>query len=93
VALSEAARTYLERLMNWQGYEYKSEFALRYFTEGKAKGEVKSLFRVLKARGIPVPEREREQIESCRDLDLLGAWIERAVTATSLDEVFASETH
>ncbi|WP_395105293.1 hypothetical protein [Actinomadura sp. SCN-SB] len=94
--------------MNWQGYEYKSEFALRYFTEGEAKGlakgeakgeakglaeglakgEVDSLFRVLKARGIAVPARERQRIESCRDRGLLGVWIERAATATSLDEVF-----
>ncbi|WP_395105292.1 hypothetical protein [Actinomadura sp. SCN-SB] len=113
VALSEAARTYLEDLMNWQGYEYKSEFALRYFTEGEAKGlakgeakgeakglaeglakgEVDSLFRVLKARGIAVPARERQRIESCRDLGLLSAWIERAATATSLDEVFAHAAH
>jgi hypothetical protein len=75
--------------MNWQGYEYKSEFALRHFTAG----EVESLFRVLKARGIPVSERERERIESCRDRGLLSVWIERAATATSLDEVFAHETH
>jgi hypothetical protein len=93
VALSEAARTYLEGLMNWKGYEYKSDFARRYFAEGEAEGEANALLDVLEARGIEVSDRERELIVGCQDVSQLKEWVRRAATATSLDEVIAYERH
>ncbi|MFF5260976.1 hypothetical protein ACFY4C_18715 [Actinomadura viridis] len=96
VALSEAARTYLEGLMSVGTYEYKSDFARRYFSQGKAegklegeaRGEAKALLRVLKARGIEVEDETAERIRNCTDTAQLETWIERAVTADNAHELF-----
>ncbi|GAA3925421.1 hypothetical protein GCM10023085_03390 [Actinomadura viridis] len=88
VALSEAARTYLEGLMSAGTYEYKSEFARGYFSEGKLEGEANALLRVLKARGIEVEDETAERIRNCTDAAQLETWIERAVTADSVHELF-----
>jgi hypothetical protein len=73
-------------------YEYQSDFARRYFFEGKAEGEaegeVRSLLTVLAARGFDVPTAARERITSCTDLDQLEEWIRRAVTIKTLAELF-----
>lgn len=49
VALPEAARRYPEKLMTIGTYEYKSDFARRYFSQGKAEGEAKALLTLLAA--------------------------------------------
>lgn len=45
--------------------------------------------RVLASRGIAVPQSTRDRIDACTDAELLGTWFDRALTATTLDEVFA----
>jgi hypothetical protein len=37
---------------------------------------------------LRVDEASRARIEGCDDTELLNRWIERAATATSVDEVF-----
>jgi hypothetical protein len=104
-AVGEAARTHLEALLNWEGYKPLSDWGRRHYAEGEARGEAKgeargvakgeaiALLRVLEARGIAVPEAERELIAGCQDLSQLQEWLTRAATATSLDEVIAYERH
>lgn len=73
-------------------WEYQSNFARRYFSQGEAKGEAqgeaKAVLAVLAARGIAVPDDARERIESCTDLDQLDEWVRRSVTAESVKELF-----
>ena len=92
-ALPQAAQRYLEALVKTRTYEYQSDFARRYFSQGKvegeAKGEAKAVLAVLDARGIDVPADARMRITDCTDLDQLDTWIRRAVTAVSVDELFA----
>ncbi|GAA3884708.1 hypothetical protein GCM10023084_41980 [Streptomyces lacrimifluminis] len=61
--------------------------------KGEVRGEVRrattNLLELLEGRGIPVSDAEREQITSCDDLDTLGRWFRRAITAASTAEVFA----
>lgn len=57
--------------------------------EGKAQGCSKAILRLLERRGIEVSDEDRERIQSCTDLDILGHWFDRAITATSTDEVFS----
>jgi hypothetical protein len=57
---------------------------------GRAEGEGAMLLRILAARGFAVPDDIRRRVESCIDTAQLEAWGERAVTATSLDEIFAA---
>jgi hypothetical protein len=87
-ALPKAARRYLESLMADTGYVFQSEFALRHQAEGKAEGEADALLTVLAARGIAVSDSIRERITGCRDLPQLKAWITKAVTAKTADELF-----
>jgi hypothetical protein len=54
----------------------------------EAIGEARALLTVLSARRLPVDDAARARIEGCDDTALLNHWIERAATATDLDEVF-----
>lgn len=56
---------------------------------GEARGEARALLTVLMARGLPVDAVTQARIDRCHDTSLLTRWIARAVTATSLDAVFA----
>lgn len=90
--LPEAARVRLEELMAIGTYEYQSDFARRYYgqgrTEGRAEGEAKALLALLEARGLDVPADGRARITECTDLDQLEAWVRRAVSVESIDELF-----
>lgn len=96
-ALPSAARHLLEALMTTGTYEYQSEFARRYFSqgvaegvaEGTAEGEARALLAFLAARGIDVPPAARSHITACRDLAQLETWIRRAATIGSIDDLFA----
>ncbi|MEU8957334.1 hypothetical protein AB0C93_23865 [Streptomyces sp. NPDC048518] len=60
--------------------------------EGKAEGEATALLRVLAVRGIDVPEETRERIGACADLAVLNRWLERAVHAGTVDELFVEDS-
>jgi hypothetical protein len=107
--LTKAARDHLEALMTAGTYEYKSDFARRYYhqgqtegraeglsegraeglSEGRAEGEVRALLAILNARGIPVPDHVYARIVACTDLDHLDTWVRRAVTATTIQDLFS----
>jgi hypothetical protein len=93
--LPEATRHYLEALMALGTYEYQSDFARRYFaqgkTEGKTEGEAAALLAVLAARGIEVPAEARDRITGCTDLDQLDTWVRRASTASSIGDLFEGQ--
>jgi hypothetical protein len=57
--------------------------------EGEVEGAAHAVLTVLCVRGIAVPDAARERILAERDLDQLHRWVERAVVATSLDDVLA----
>jgi hypothetical protein len=107
-ALPQAARDHLEALMTAGTYEYKSDFARRYFhqgltegraegltegraeglTEGRAEGEVRALLAILNTRGISIPQDVHTRITTCTDLDELDTLIRRALTATTIQDLF-----
>ncbi|MER5535572.1 hypothetical protein [Streptomyces mirabilis] len=57
-------------------------------TEGRAEGRADD---ILALRAIDIPEAARERITGCTDLELLGTWFDRALTATTAEELFAVE--
>lgn len=67
-------------LMNF----FRSQHAQHAFAEVRAD----SLLRVLKSRGLEVTDETRERIESCKDMDVLGTWLDRAATASRAEELF-----
>lgn len=56
---------------------------------GKARGEADALLVVLEARAWTIDDALRARIMACDDVAQLRRWIARAVTASSLGEVFA----
>ena len=72
-------------LMRKQLITYKSEFRRRGIEQGRAE----DILRILDKRGIAVDDTSREQIVSCDDLDTLGTWLDRSLTATQVSDLFA----
>jgi hypothetical protein len=87
-ALSEAARAALEDLMAGGTYEFQSDFAKKHPAKGRAEGEAKALLAVLEARGLRASDDARARILACTDAAQLEAWVRKAATATSIDELF-----
>jgi hypothetical protein len=98
-AVQGAARAALEALMANGTYEYQSEFARRYYGQGKAegiargkaeglaRGKAEAVLAVLAARGIVPGDELRERILACSDLATLDTWLARAVAAASAADV------
>ncbi|MER5663860.1 hypothetical protein [Streptomyces mirabilis] len=59
--------------------------------EGRAKSRAEDILRILDLRAIDIPEAARECVNACTDLELLGTWFDRALTATDAEELFAAE--
>ncbi|MBK8260482.1 MAG: hypothetical protein IPK80_03990 [Nannocystis sp.] len=76
--------------MSTPNYQYQSDFALKFFTEGKAEGEASLLLHILERRGIAISEHDRDRVLSCTELAQIESWADRALTATTRDEVFES---
>ena len=88
-SLNEAARRALEARM--KGYQYQSDFAKKYYGQGRAEGRAEEAARAvltaLRVRGIVVPDVARERILAEKDPARLGRWMERAIVAPSVTEV------
>lgn len=73
-------------------HEPRSTWVRRWLAEaeaeGQAKGEAKAVLRVLRKRGIPVSDEAADRILECGDVDVLETWIDKAVTVSSLEELF-----
>jgi Domain of unknown function (DUF4351) len=88
-SLSEAAQREL-RAMNPAKYEYRSEFARRYFGQGLAEGRAALLQRQLTHRFGPLPPEATERL-STATIDELDAIGERLLTAQSLEEALTPQ--
>lgn len=59
--------------------------------EGMAESKAEDILLLLDRRGVSVTADDRRHIISCADLDSLNRWFTRAITATSVTEVFGDE--
>ncbi len=61
--------------------------------EGEAKGEAKGLaeaiLRVFHGHGIELDDENRQALLACRDTELLGRWLDKALVAQSASDVLA----
>lgn len=97
-SINEAARRTLELKM--EGYVYTSPFAVKHIQIGREQGlkeghdkgslheAARSLLTVLRVRSIDLPEATRTRVLAEKNIERLELWLERAVTAQNLDEVF-----
>lgn len=98
-SLAEASRQALEAMMQSGTYQYQSEFARKYVAEGQAKGEAigeargeargeaKALLKILSARSLSVTPEQESCILECQDLNMLGTWLQRAISASTVAEI------
>jgi len=66
----------------------KAEGKAEGMQEGMQKGKAEAIVQILHARSIPVDEEALRRIQHCRDLSVLQQWLERAMTVSSVDEMF-----
>jgi hypothetical protein len=90
--LPEAPRVRWEAFMSTTvGHQFLSEKYRRIVAEnqrlGEARGEARAVLTVLDGRGVAVPDDVRERVLACTDLAQLDAWLRRAGTATTIDDV------
>ena len=64
------------------------KFQQEVYRQGMSQGKADDVLDVLTAKGIPVSDAVRNRIRSCADLDTLHRWLIRAVSATTVDEIF-----
>lgn len=64
------------------------KFKQEVYRQGMSQGKADDVLDVLAAKGIPVSDVARNRIRSCADLDTLHRWLIRAVSATTVDEIF-----
>ncbi len=98
LSLSHAARAAFEALMQ-TNYEYQSDFARKYYGEGRQKGleegieqglldgERRLLVRLLRQRFGVLPQTVLARLEAAMSSEL-DQWGDRIVTADTLADVF-----
>ena len=97
ISLSQNAPEAFEATMNSLGYEYQSDFARRYFGQGKAEGQMEGwakgkaegrmelMLKLLALRFGPLPDATQTRVRSAQDAQL-DAVAERMLTAKTLEE-------
>ncbi|MEM6293015.1 MAG: hypothetical protein AAGA54_17195 [Myxococcota bacterium] len=96
---SEVARAALEQEMDLKNYEYKSAFARKYVSqgraegrsEGRAQGKAEAILLVLETRGFTVTDEVRAQVDALAP-DALDDVLRRAATVGSLDGLFGGRS-
>jgi hypothetical protein len=76
------------KLMATETFRYMSETRVKGRIEGRVEEGVRAVLRVLKRRDVAVDDNSRERIESCTNLETLETWLDRAVTAHKVKELF-----
>lgn len=95
--LDDAARAALEAFMQQQEHKYVSDFARKYFAEGrvegkaegKAEGEALAVLRILKARGLYPTVAQEAQILGTTEPARLERWLDRVIDASSVDALLS----
>jgi hypothetical protein len=89
ISLSQNAPEAFEATMNSLGYEYQSDFARRYYgqgkAEGKAEGRIEIILKLLALRFGPLTEAVQARVRGAQDAQL-DAVAERMLTAKTLEE-------
>lgn len=77
-------------LMETEGnFMYDAHQELR--AAAAVESTAKALLTVLAARKLAVTDAQRLRITECTDADVLDRWLDRAVTVTTVDQVFAPD--
>jgi hypothetical protein len=72
----------------WRGVK---EGEAKGIAKGIAEGLAEALLRMLEGRGLTVSPAQREKLLGCTDVGLLERWIDGALGARSVEELFGEE--
>jgi hypothetical protein len=86
---AEYEKTLVEKIHDQGIAEGKAEGITEGEARGKAEGEARAVLRLLDARGLALSQEQRQQVTSCTDAAQLDRWLDRAITAGTVAEVFA----
>ena len=89
ISLSTSIPKALEDTMNSLGYEYQSDFARRYFTQGKTEGRMEVILKQLSSRFGPLPDKIQTCVRGAQEAQL-DALAERILTAQTLEQAVGS---
>jgi hypothetical protein len=93
ISLLANAPEAVEATMNSLGFEYQSDFARRYFGQGKAEGRIEGrveiTLKLLALRFGPLPDATQTCVRSAQDAQV-DAIAERLLTAQTLEEALGT---
>ncbi|KKZ72036.1 hypothetical protein VO63_20705 [Streptomyces showdoensis] len=70
---------------------YTSVISEEIRDEGRAQAHAEAILIILEQRGLTISDDARQRITGCDDPEVLRRWVARAVTVSSVDEIFADE--
>lgn len=76
-------------LMKSSTFPYVSEVRAEAMAEGRAEGRARDIEQLLDKRGIVMEAADRERILDCRDDQVLDTWLDRVLSVSVVDELFA----
>lgn len=89
-ALTVSSAEDLCRLIDVEpNFFYCSDIGQRAFADVRIESRAEDILRVLGQRELVVTAETRKRIETCRDLDVLGVWLDGAVSVSRSEELFA----
>jgi hypothetical protein len=84
IGLEGCAQDLWRKIMQTMQYKFGSQLA----QHSVAEAEARIILKFLEMRGIPVSEGARQRIEDCTDLEMLEAWVMRAPSVATVEELF-----
>ena len=70
-------------------YPFVSQLRSQGREEGLAEGRAQDIARLLDKRGIAMTQAERDRITSCREGKTLETWLDRLLTISDINQLFA----
>ncbi|GAA1266481.1 hypothetical protein GCM10009677_18390 [Sphaerisporangium rubeum] len=87
--MAAEAHTYISDMRAKGRAEAYAESYAEAYAESFAEAYGDAVLLVLKKRGLTVTDAERQRVAGCVDIDQLEKWLDLAVTAVRVEEVFA----
>ena len=87
---SQAQRRNFERGIAEGKAQGRAEGEAKGRAEGEAKGKAEAVLKILMRRGLTITAAQRRRIVACVDLTTLERWLDRSLSASSVDELLAA---
>ncbi|HZE42046.1 MAG TPA: hypothetical protein VE172_24890 [Stackebrandtia sp.] len=84
-----ARKHWRDMILNVPPHMLQGTLATKLREEGREEATARNVLRLLEQRGIQISEETRQRVLSCTDLETLDRWFDRAVAATSAEDLFA----